>query len=134
MLKRALSPFQEATYAALRIVVGFMFAFHGIQKLFGEFTRNPVAELGTQAWFGGVIELACGVLIMLGLLHRWAAFLASGTMAVAYIQFHWKWEMGEAFLPIVNRGELAVAYCFLFLYMAAKGPGRFSVDAMRGDR
>jgi putative oxidoreductase len=132
MLKRALEPFQEVAYAALRIVVGFMFAFHGVQKLFGEFTTKPVAELGTQAWFGGVIELACGVLIALGLFTRFAAFLASGTMAVAYIQFHWKGEMGEQLLPIVNRGELAVAYCFLFLYMACRGPGRFSIDARRG--
>lgn len=132
MLRRALDRWNEVAFVALRVVVGLMFSLHGVQKLFGALTPRAAAELGTQAWFGGVIELACGVAIALGLFTRAAAFLASGTMAVAYIQFHWKLDGGERFLPIVNKGELAVAYCFLFLYIACRGAGRFSLDARRG--
>ena len=75
----------------------------------------------------GVIEVSTGSLIALGLVTSWAAFLASGTMAVAYFKSH----APDAFLPIVNRGELAVLYCFVFLYLATKGSGEFSVDAAR---
>jgi putative oxidoreductase len=131
MLKRVLEPYQEIAFAALRVVVGFMFSLHGVQKVFGVLGRTA-EEVGTQAWFGGVIELVCGVLIAVGLFTRLAAFLASGTMAVAYIQFHWKLELDERFFPVVNRGELAAVYCFLFLYLAARGPGRFSLDGRRG--
>jgi putative oxidoreductase len=119
----------ERVYAVLRIVAGAMFAFHGVQKIFGVLTdHQPPA--GSQLWMGGIIELLCGIVIAIGLQVGWAAFLASGTMAVAYIQFHWKLQFGKEFLPAVNRGELAALYCFLFLYMAAKGSGGWSVDEM----
>ncbi len=95
-------------------------------------TDQPTIDIATQAGVGGVIELVCGIAIALGLFTRLAAFLASGTMAVAYIQFHWKGELDQRFFPIVNQGELAVVYCFLFLYMACRGAGRFSLDARRG--
>lgn len=128
MLKRALEPLQELTYTALRFVAGFLFSFHGVQKLFGALTERPTPPVGSQAWIGGLIELVCGIAIALGVFTRAAAFLASGTMAVAYIQFHWKGVFDERFLPIVNRGELAVVYCFLFLYIASRGGGRWSLD------
>jgi putative oxidoreductase len=83
-------------------------------------------------WVGGVIELACGTLIALGLLTRAAAFLASGTMAVAYIQFHWKGGLGTDFLPIVNKGELALLYCFVFLLFCVRGAGPISIDRQLG--
>ena len=120
----------ETIYAALRIVSGALFCFHGFQKIFGVLTPSTPAFF-SQMWIGGVIELVCGVLIALGLGTRWAAFLCSGTMAVAYIQFHWKLQLGANFLPAVNKGELAVVYCFLFLFIASKGSGRFSLDARR---
>ena len=117
-------------HAALRIVAGFAFSLHGVQKLFGAFTTRPTPEIWSQGWFGGVIELACGVMIALGLVTRPAAFIASGTMAVAYIQFHWKGQIGEGLLPIVNGGELALIYCFLFLWFAVRGAGSISIDRL----
>ncbi len=125
MLARA-ARLETVTYALLRIVSGFMLLFHGIQKLFGEFTAKAPPELWTQKWFGGVIELVCGVLIAAGLFTRPAAFLASGTMAVAYWQFHALEK--SSVLPIVNGGELAALYCFVFLFILARGAGPVSLD------
>lgn len=118
-------------YALLRIVAGTLFFFHGAQKILGWVTEKALPEVGSQAWVGGVLELVGGVLIAIGLFTRPAAFITSGMMAVAYIQFHWKlsfvnWE----WLPIVNKGELAVVYCFLFLYMALRGAGIWSLDGL----
>src|SRR5689334_17439024 len=108
--------FEEPTYAALRIVSALMLSFHGMQKIFHLLTQSPPA-FGSQLWFGGVIELVCGTLMALGLFTRPAAFLASGTMAVAYIQFHWKLQLAASrWLPAINKGELAVVFCFLFLF------------------
>jgi putative oxidoreductase len=119
--------FQEAFYAVLRIISGALFTFHGVQKIFGVLSSKQIA-MWSQIWFGGLIELVCGVLIAIGLFTRQAAFLASGTMAVAYLQFHWKGQFDKNLLPGVNGGELAALYCFLFLFICAKGSGRFSVD------
>lgn len=122
-------------YAALRVVAGLAFSFHGMQKLFGWYSTHAMPAVGTQIWVGGVIELVCGLLIAAGLFARPAAFLASGTMAVAYIQFHWKLAFAAgAWLPAVNQGEPALLYCFLFLFIAARGAGVMSVDALRGRR
>src|SRR5688500_9725829 len=107
---RQLSRFSDVAYLALRVVAGVLFAVHGAQKIFGVLGGNEPA-MWSQKWFGGVIELVGGALIALGLFTRPAAFLASGTMAVAYIQFHWKLDLGERFWPIINKGELAVIYC-----------------------
>lgn len=119
-----------AAYAALRIVSGALFAVHGAQKVFGVL-GGKVAAFPMQMWFGGVIELVGGALIALGLFTRCAAFIASGTMAVAYLQFHWQGRWGAEFFPVVNKGELAVIYCFLFLFIATNGAGRASIDARR---
>src|SRR2546430_143362 len=101
------SSLQSFAHAALRIVAGGMFACHGAQKILGVLTtpdRQPA--MFSQVWFGGVIELVGGILIAIGLLTRPAALLASGMMAVAYFQFHWKLALdGWKFLPIVNGGE-----------------------------
>lgn len=129
-MQKILGKYEEPIYTALRIVAGVLFSFHGLQKIFGVLA-NQQPDVMSQAWIGGVIELGTGALLALGLFTSWAAFLASGTMAVAYIQFHWKGRFDENFWPIVNQGELAVIYCFLFLYLAARGGGRFSLDARR---
>ncbi len=123
----------ENFYAVMRIVLGAAFAFHGLQKLFGIFGAKTAAMF-SQSWFGGLIELVCGALISLGLFTGWAAFLACGTMAVAYIQFHWKGQVDRNFWPAINKGELAVVYCFVFLYIAAKGSGKLSLDSRRRAR
>jgi putative oxidoreductase len=127
MIHRVLHPIEAVAYALLRIVAGLMFAFHGIQILFGVLSqfRPP---LGSQIWFGGVIELVAGAAVAAGAFTSWAAFIASGTMAVAYLQFHWKFDLGARFFPVVNQGELALLYCFLFLYVACRGSGIWSLD------
>ena len=129
-MKRLLAPLTEPVYALMRIIVGLLFAFHGLQKIFGILTdKQP--PVGSQLWIGGLIELVAGLLIALGLFTVWAAFLASGTMAVAYVQFHWKFAFGAEFFPIINRGELAVVYALLFLYIACRGAGLASLDRRR---
>jgi putative oxidoreductase len=117
-------------YAVLRVVAGFMFLFHGLQKLFGVFTTKVPPEMFSQKWFGGAIELLGGTLVMVGLFTRPAAFLAAGTMAVAYWQFH-AIEKSQL-LPIQNGGELAVLYCFVFLLIFARGGGSISLDRSLG--
>jgi putative oxidoreductase len=124
--------YEDAAYAALRIVAGFMFAFHGVQKILGYFTAKPQPEVFSQMWIGGMIELVGGALIALGLLTRPAAFLAAGTMAVAYFQFHWKLQGGAKILPIANGGELSALYAFVFLFIFIKGAGAASLDRMFG--
>ena len=123
---------ETLSYAALRIVAGFMFLWHGSQKLLGFPASKAMPELWSQKWVGGVIELLCGAMIALGLLTRPAAFLAAGTMAVAYIQFHWQGAFGADFLPIVNKGELAALYCFVFLLYCVRGAGPISIDRYLG--
>ena len=121
-MKPLLGRFTEPAYALLRLVAGLMFAFHGAQK-FGLF-GGEMAPMLTLVWLAGVIELVGGVLIAVGFFTSLAAFICSGEMAVAYFQAH----APKAAWPNMNGGELAVLYCFLFLYIAARGGGRYSVD------
>jgi putative oxidoreductase len=127
------APAERTVFTALRIITGALFACHGMQKLFGWPPGGHTIAIASQVGVGGVIELVCGVLVAIGLFARPAAVLASGTMAVAYFQFHWKLAFAKAaWLPIVNRGEPAVLYCFLFLFIAAHGAGAASIDRARG--
>ncbi len=122
-----LEKYDDHAYALLRIVAGGMFSFHGAQKILGIFSDFQ-PEPWTQLWFGGFIELFGGLLIMLGFRTRWAAFLTSGTMAVAYFQFHWKFQFGPEIFPAVNNGELAALYCFVFLFVACRGGVMWCLD------
>jgi putative oxidoreductase len=116
----------EPLYALMRIVIGGLFAMHGAQKLFGAF-GGQVQPLASLAGVAGIVELVCGVLVMIGLFTGFAAFIASGEMAAAYFLRH----AGQGgFWPIQNRGELAVLYCFVFFFISAKGSGMLSVDRM----
>lgn len=133
MLARLLEPRTEAAYTLLRVAAGLMFSFHGVQKILGVLTDHQPA-FGTQLWIGGMIELVTGVAIAAGALTPWAAFLASGTMAVAYAQFHWKFGLGSQLLPAINKGELALIYSVTFLFIAARGGGRWSVDRWARNR
>lgn len=118
--------FDAPVYALLRILFGFLYLVHGLQKVFGLFggTVMPIASMFGVA---GVIEVAAGVLILVGLWTRPAAFVASGEMAAAYFINH----QSRAFWPIANGGELAVLYCFAFLYIATRGSGIWGVDGLR---
>jgi putative oxidoreductase len=122
-MEKVLGRFSHLIYAALRIVTGFLFACHGAQKLFGVLGGNQ-AEMFGLMWVGGVIELVGGALVAIGFRSSLAAFVCSGQMAVAYFMFH----QPKGALPIQNNGELAALYAFLFLYIAARGPGILSVD------
>ena len=127
MLKR----FEPQAYALLRIVAGFMFAMHGSQKLLG-WPANPAGggggSLPTIMLVAGVIELVGGILILLGLFTTIAAFISSGQMAAAFFMAHFpnNWN------PLLNQGEVAALYAFLFLFIAARGGGIWSIDALRG--
>jgi putative oxidoreductase len=122
-----LEKYSDHVYALLRIMAGFMFSFHGAQKILG-ILPEVIPQVGSQLWFGGMIELLGGVALMLGIMTRPAAFLCSGEMAVAYFQFHWKFQIGPAFFPAINKGELAVIYSFLFLYIASRGGVKWCLD------
>lgn len=129
----ALSAHAPKVLGLLRIVTGLMFMQHGTQKIFGfpAPARGPF-ELFSQMGIGGVLELVGGALIVLGLFTRPVAFILSGMMAVAYFQFHF--ATGGIY-PLVNGGELAALYCWVFLYLTFAGPGAFALDsAFRGRR
>lgn len=130
---KKLEMFTEEAYALLRIVSGSLFLFHGVQKVFGVLSpmRPPLLS---QLGLGGLIELLGGLLVVLGLRTRAAAFLCSGTMAVAYVQFHWKFQGGAQLLPGVNKGEPALLYAFLFLFIACRGAGIWALDPGEGVR
>jgi putative oxidoreductase len=124
---RWLSKLDGLTYAAMRLVVGALFACHGAQKLFGVLGGTKMTG-NSFMLAAGVIEFGCGILIAIGLATSIAAFLASGEMAVGYFKSH----APHGFWPIQNKGELAVAYCFVFLFIAAHGAGLLSLDGARG--
>jgi putative oxidoreductase len=123
LMERVLGRFAPQLYAIMRIVVGLLFACHGAQKLFGVLGGQQVT-LASQSGLAGVIELVGGVMIAIGFLTGTVAFIASGEMAFAYFLAH----MPRGGLPIQNGGELSVLYCFVFLYVAARGAGIWGVD------
>ncbi|PYP89779.1 MAG: hypothetical protein DMG65_13180 [Candidatus Angelobacter sp. Gp1-AA117] len=121
-----LSSWEGNAYFLLRIVFGFLYTCHGLQKLFlPGLLHGEKVPAGFNIFFiGAVIELVAGVLIFFGFFTRCAAFVASGEMAVAYFKVH----APHGFFPIVNHGELAVIYCFVALYIACRGAGRLGID------
>ena len=127
-MENVLGRYRAVIYALLRIVAGFLFFQHGLPKLFGGFGSKGPVELMSQMGLAGVIEVFGGALIALGLFTSPVAFIASGEMAVAYFQAH----APRGLWPIQNQGELAVLYCFIFLYIASRGTGLWGVG--RGSR
>ena len=125
-MERLLGPYAPYLYALMRIVLGVLFACHGAQKLFGVLGGTPVALFSLMG-LAGIIEFFGGVLIAVGFLTSYAAFIASGEMAAAYFMAH----VPGGFWPIQNNGELAVMYCFLFLYIASRGGGAWGIDTAR---
>jgi putative oxidoreductase len=125
-VERFIGNFAPQAYAIMRIVVGLLFFCHGLQKIFGFFGGAGGAPVPLASLFGvaGVLELILGALITLGWLAGYAAFVASGEMAAAYFIGHFP----HGFWPIENKGEEAVLYCFVFLYMATQGAGIWSID------
>lgn len=126
------SRYQPQLLSLLRIVAGLMFMQHGAQKIFG-FPAPAMGpfDIASQMGIGGVLELVGGALIVIGLFTRPVAFILSGMMAVAYFQFH---AATGGLYPLVNKGELAALYCWVFLYITAAGPGAWAVDNMIGKK
>lgn len=127
-MQTILGRYSPYLYAALRIVSGLMFSMHGTQKLFGFPGDGSPVPLASLMGFAGIVETVGGLMIALGFFTSVAAFVASGQMAFAYFMVH----APQGPLPILNRGELAVLNCFLFLYFASQGSGIWSVDAALG--
>ncbi len=127
-MDRWLGRYSELLYSIMRLAVGLLFSLHGAQKLFGVLGGHSQLT-NPMMLAAGIIEIA-GVLVAVGLWASYAAFIASGEMAVAYFMVH---APGGLF-PIVNKGELAVLYCFVFLYIASRGSGRWSADWILGGK
>ena len=125
-MDRFLGRYSTYIYAIFRIVFGFLIMLHGTQKLLGWPPAKQPGALDGLMTVAGVIELVGGFLILVGFFSSFAAFVASGMFAVAYFMVH---QPGGA-LPIINGGELAVAYCFACLYIASRGSGVWSVDSI----
>ncbi|MCB1447721.1 MAG: DoxX family protein [Rhizobiaceae bacterium] len=127
-IENTLTPYAPRVLSVARVMAGLIFLAHGTQKIVG----FPASQMNPPAfsiyWFAGVIEIVAGVLIALGLFTRPAAFIASGTMAVAYFHSH----APQGFFPALNGGDAAILYCFFFLYLVFAGPGPWSIDASRG--
>jgi putative oxidoreductase len=123
-----LKPYGEHVYGIMRIVVGFLFLCHGLGKILGVL-GGSAAALPSLMWFAGIIELVGGAMVCVGLFTGWAAFICSGQMAVAYFMAH----QPNALFPIQNKGELAALYSWVFLFIAIRGSGMFSLDSFLGD-
>jgi putative oxidoreductase len=126
-MKAFMSNYSSHCYALMRMVAGFLFLWHGTQKLLDFPIGMPPGVPAYITYIAGPIELIGGILIMMGLFTHWAAFLASGLMAFAY----WIGHGTTAPLPIQNSGELAALYCFVFLFISSQGGGIWSIDSVR---
>lgn len=129
MAQAAGASFHPYVRSALRIIAGFLFMEHGLQKILGLLGgmggHGATAHFPSWIWLAGILEVIGGPLILIGLFTVPVAILLSGEMAVAYFWAHFP----HGFWPLLNHGELSVLYCFVFLYLAAAGPGPVSVDA-----
>jgi putative oxidoreductase len=123
-----LERFTAPIHALVRIIAGFLFLCHGAAKLFGVLGGAPPGLAAPLLQISGAVELVGGALVMVGLFGPLAAFVCSGQMAVAYFMVH----QPQALFPLENRGELAILYCWIFLLIAARGSGIWSIDALRG--
>lgn len=124
-----LAPWAPVLLSVLRIVSALIFIEHGTAKLLGFPSSDMMPPVGSFMWFGGVLEMVGGALLLIGLFTRPVAFILSGEMAVAY----WLYHAPQSPYPMLNQGDAAILYCFVFLYIAAAGPGPWSVDARRRD-
>ena len=129
-MENRISQYAPPLYAVLRIVAGLLFALHGSQKLFGVPGGGDSVLLFSLLGLAGVVELSCGLLIAIGLFARITAFLASGQMSVAYFMAH----LPLGLVPSLNKGETALLFCFVFLYIFGQGAGIWSLDANRRQR
>jgi putative oxidoreductase len=128
VLFEKLSKFQSSALSLLRIISALIFFAHGTQKLLGFPATEKMPAMFTLSWTAGVLELVGGFLLIIGLFSRPVAFVLSGLMAFAY----WMAHAPPSPFPVLNGGDAAILYCFIFLYIVFAGPGRWSVDALTG--
>ena len=121
--------YTEESYALLRIVSGFLFIWHGSTKLLG-FPGEGPAESAMMFYLAGPIEMIGGIFICIGFMTRASAFLSSGLMAAAYWMYHFS---PENIFPMLNHGDASILYCFVFLYVAARGAGIWSLESDSAD-
>jgi putative oxidoreductase len=126
-LAAASSPWTAKALSVLRIIAALIFLEHGTGKLLGFPALPAIPPMYSLAWIGGIFELIGGALLLVGFFSRSVAFLLAGEMAVAYFSSH----MPRNFFPIINGGDAAILYCFVFLYLVFAGPGPWSIDARR---
>lgn len=124
--------YAEKALGLLRIVSALLFIEHGTSKLLGfpPFAMGDLPAMGTLPWIAGVLEVVGGLLLLVGLLSRFVAFILAGEMAIAY----WMVHAPQSTFPVENAGDAAILFCFVFLYIAAAGPGAWSVDGSRTKR
>ncbi|WEK49709.1 MAG: DoxX family protein [Candidatus Kaistia colombiensis] len=127
MLVEKISKFQPYTLGLLRIVSSLIFMAHGTQKILGFPASDKAPAMFSLPWTAGMLELIGGFLLLIGLFWRPVAFVLSGLMAFAY----WLAHAPRSVYPVLNGGDAAILYCFIFLYLVFAGPGRWSVDALR---
>jgi putative oxidoreductase len=128
-MEKLLGKYSHYLYAIMRIVVGLLFACNGARKLFGVFGgmgSSEAAPLLSQVWVAGLVEFSAGLLVAVGLLTGYAAFIASGEMAIGYFQVHFP----RGLWPILNAGERAVFYSFIFLFIASRGAVVWGIDRL----
>lgn len=128
-MEKLLGKYSHYLYAIMRIVVGLLFACNGARKLFGAFEgmgSSEAAPLLSRLWVAGLIEFSAGLLVAVGLLTGYAAFIASGEMAIGYFQVHFP----RGFWPILNAGERAVFFSFIFLFIASRGAVVWGIDRL----
>jgi len=128
VLVEKLSSFRSSALGLLRIVSALIFFAHGTQKILGFPASDKSPEMFSLSWTAGMLELVGGFLLIIGLFSRPVAFVLSGLMAFAY----WMAHAPRSIYPILNGGDAAILYCFIFLYIVFAGPGRWSIDAMTG--
>ena len=128
VLVESLSKFQSSVLGLLRIVSALIFFAHGTQKILGFPASDKSPEMFSLSWTAGMLELVGGFLLIIGLFSRPVAFVLSGLMAFAY----WMAHAPRSLYPVLNGGDAAILYCFIFLYIVFAGPGRFSLDALTG--
>jgi len=128
MLPKMLDDQKDRVHGLLRIAAGFMFAMHGTEKVIG-YPPGGMMQVASEPWLLGLVEILAGILVMVGLFTAYGAFVASILCFVGYCRYHWQFQFDRYAFPAINGGEMTLLYALVFLYLACKGGGLWSVDS-----